>query len=124
MMTAGDLMTRRCAVSKGKAGVAMVKCAIERSPFSDQRIFTLKMPENREHVGTASYIYFTRAEDQRLKEDEPAPGKAVSGKVEAIVIREENGTCVVALPDGSVVSVPKSAVKVSKEAPSDVSIQP
>ncbi|SRR6266542_3567957 len=104
-------------------GQATVKCKIERSPFSDERIFSLSLPDGSEHVGAASYIYFTKGNKQ-LKEDEPARGRPMQGAVQAIIIREEGDTCLVSLPDGSVASVAKDLVKVSKEATPDVSVQP
>jgi hypothetical protein len=107
-----------------KAGWATVKCKIERSPFSDERIFSLTLPDGGEHIGAASYIYFTDRTGRPLKEDEPARGKAIQGAVEAIVIREADDTYLVSLPDGSVASVAKGVVKVGKEAPPDVPVQP
>jgi hypothetical protein len=115
-------ITGRCTMAK-KTGQVFVKCKIERSPFSDERIFSLALPDDSEHIGAASYIYLTDSKGRRLKEDEPARGKSIQGWVQAILIREEGDTFLVSFPDGSVVSVAKGAVKVGKEAP-DVPVQP
>lgn len=85
---------------------AFVDCQVERSPFSDERIFSTELPDGEDHIGAASYIYFIDRKGRKLKEDEPASGKSVRGAVEAIVIREEEAVCLVSLPDGSVASVP------------------
>jgi hypothetical protein len=107
-----------------KTGQATVECKIERSPFSDERIYFLTLGDGSEHVGAASYIYFTDRTGQPLREQEPPRGKSIRGTIEAIVIRDEGDRCVVSLPDGSVASVSRSAVKRGKEASPDVPIQP
>lgn len=110
----------------GKPGHARVsvKCKIERSPFSDERIFTVSLPDGCEHIGTASFIYFTTGRnDKPLKEDEPKPKKSAPGFVESILIGEENGTWLVSFPDGSTASVAKEFVRASKEASPNVSFQ-
>lgn len=107
-----------------KTGLVAVKCKIERSPFSDERIFSLPLPDKNEHIGAASYVYFTDRGGHPLKQDDPPRQKSIQGAVEAIVIRDEGETYLVSFPDGSVARVAKSAVKVSKEAPPDVPVQP
>jgi hypothetical protein len=101
-----------------------VKCKIERSPFSDERIFFLRLPDESEHIGAASYIYFTDRNGHSLKDDEPARGKSIQGWVEAVAVRDEGENLLVSFPDGSVASVTRSIVKVGKEAPPDVPVQP
>jgi hypothetical protein len=104
-------------------GQVSVKCKIERSPFSDERIFSVTLPDGSEHIGAASYIYFTDRNGHRLKEDAPQE-RPISGMVEAILIRDEGDTSLVSFPDGSVAPVARSAVKMSKEASPDVPVQP
>jgi hypothetical protein len=114
--------TRRYVMPKN-TGQVHVKCKIERSPFSDERIFSLTLPDGSEHIGAASYIYFTDRNGHRLKENEPHE-RPISGMVEAVIIRDEGDTYLVSFADGSVAPVAKIAVKVSKEAPPDVPVQP
>src|SRR5262249_40411173 len=93
-------LTRRCAVAE-KSGRALVKCRMERSPFWDERVFTLTLADGGEHIGAASYVYFTDRNGHRLGENEPAGSKPVQGFVESVVVKDEGDNFLVALPDGS-----------------------
>src|SRR5262245_13834990 len=128
IMTQANILTRVSAtrryVMPKKTGQANVKCKIERSPFSDERIFFVRLPDGGEHIGAASYIYFTNRDGHSLKENEPPPNKPMLGTVEAILIRDTGDAYLVSFPDGSVAPVAKSSVRLSKEAPPDVPVQP
>src|SRR5438045_1522206 len=88
------------------AQLVALKCSIARGAFSDERVFTVALPQG-EYTGIASRRYCWNERDEPLNQDEPAAGRSIGGKVAARVVEVENGTgnALVSVPDGEVITV-------------------
>jgi hypothetical protein len=83
-----------------------LRCKISQGGFSGEMIFRVALNDGEEYVGAAPPQYFSTAEGNPLRPEQLARGKTVHGKIEARLIKEEQGgTLLVAVPDGQVLTV-------------------
>jgi hypothetical protein len=85
--------------------LVLVRCELARGGFSSERVFRVKTLAGGTLAGVADLEYCFTAEKERLGADDPPAGKTVRGFVAARVIRPENGSFLISVPDGSVASV-------------------
>ena len=83
-------------------------CQIERSAFSDERVFTISLPGGKQYVGAASRIYCWNEQGNRLGPAEPAEGEAINGYVAARAAGREGDLVLVSVPDGQTIKVEPS----------------
>ena len=58
------------------AQLVALKCSIARGAFSDERVFTVALPQG-EYTGIASRRYCWNERDEPLNQDEPAAGRSI-----------------------------------------------
>lgn len=98
-----------------------VTCQLSRGGFSEDRVFRVQLAGDKTHTGVAPRRYCLTAQGQRLKPEQPAEGKRLSGRVEAVVVREEDDGVLLYFPDGSVAVVDRSLIsKAPEESPEEV----
>lgn len=100
-----------------------IHCQLSRGGFSGERVFRLDTAGN-EYVGAAPRHYCYTRQGKPLPDDQPAAGKAVAGLVLAQILRRDDGTLLVYLPDGAVVSVRADQVETITEVSPHVPVQP
>jgi hypothetical protein len=102
-----------------------VRCTLSRGGFSEERIFRIKLPGGKMHVGAAPRQYCYHRKGLLLGPDEPAPKAQIDGKIVVRILREDGpGRILVYLPDGDVVPVTEDQLDHVKEVSPDVPVQP
>jgi hypothetical protein len=102
-----------------QARLVAIDCKISRGIVSDERAFEVPAMSGSSHLGVAPVYYFWRANGEPLGLNEPNGDQEIQGKIAARLLSRQNGISLVAIPDGSVISVDSKSVA---ERPSEVII--
>jgi hypothetical protein len=94
-------------------------CKISRGIVSDERAFEIELSGKRCHVSVAPAHYFWNEKNVPLGKDEPSGDQEINGKIAARLLEHQNGTALVSIPDGNVVSVEVGAIS---ERPTEIVI--
>ena len=83
-----------------------LRCQLSRGGFSSERVFRVRAVNGAQFIGVAPPEYCFTEQGKPIGPDEPAPGTSMPGLVTARKVRTAaDGTLLVSVPDGSVVSV-------------------
>ncbi len=86
-----------------------VSCQISKGAFSDELVFEIETTGGETHIGAASRQYFWDENGRTLGADEPGD-TPINGLVAARRLKSNNGSTLVAVPDGEVISVRSDAI--------------
>jgi hypothetical protein len=86
--------------------LVLVRCEPARGGFSGERVFRIQTAAGATLAGVADIAYCFTSEQEPLRPEDPPAGQRIPGLVAARVIRPENGSSLISVPDGSVASVP------------------
>jgi hypothetical protein len=87
-----------------------IPCKVSQGVVSDERAFEVALSGGTAHSGVAPVYYFWNQDGEPLKANEPPGDQEIRGKIAARLLERQNGTALVAIPDGAVVQVQASSI--------------